>query len=174
MMRLHAWPLCLVRFVPGDFVSQQVDAATGRTWSTRGQVRVLGLPVVSIAEGYRDDLGLMAHELEHVRQFWRGWAIGAVLLLIAATAGLMAGLPDLRWLSLVLPVAVHPMLYGGWGPYRLLSERDAYRAQMMLPDRAGRYLSVGAAAARLLSPSYDLRLTFDDALAVMEGVRRAP
>jgi len=137
MMRVLWWPLCVVRWVPGGYVEQQPDVATGRAWFTRGQVRFFGLPVVLIAENYRNDAGLMAHELEHVAQFWRAWAVGAVLGLMGATWALVAGLPDWRAAAVMLPMTLHPLLYTWVRVYRAACEVWAYREQRMLPDRFG-------------------------------------
>jgi len=166
-MKIHLWPLCLVRWVPGEYLNFTVDTDFGRVWFTRGQVRFMGLPVVSIAQAYSADQGLLAHELEHVGQFWRAWWYGMLVLLISTTVALMAGLPDWRVLSPVLPVTLHPMLYTFSRWYRLRCEAKAYRVQMNYPDRRGDYLSLDAATARLFSPSYDLRLTLAAAVAAM-------
>lgn len=166
-MKIIWWPLCLLRHVPGDYLAKQTDADTGREWFTRAQVRFFGFPMVSVAEGYRSDRGLMEHELEHVSQFWWAWWYGALVMLIAATVALMAGLPDWRWLSLVLPGLLHPALYAFSRWYRLRCEAKAYRAQMDYPDRFGNHLSFEGAAARLFSPAYDLRISFSAAINAM-------
>jgi hypothetical protein len=39
-------------------------------------------PIVWIMEAVKDDAGILAHELEHVRQFWRHGMIVHILLLL--------------------------------------------------------------------------------------------
>lgn len=173
-MRLILWPLCVLCWVPGERVAQHVDAATGLIWLTRGKVIWRGLPIVMVAEGYREDRGLLEHELEHVRQFWAGWFAGGLLLgnlLLLAFAADFA-LPAIGLMALLvvaLPVAAHPGLYTMCCSYRLWAEVAAYRVQMRHPDRHGVCFPIEAAAARLLAPVYALELSAQEALAAIEG-----
>lgn len=48
--------------------------------SAAGCMRVILLPVIFIRPKYRDDAGLYAHELEHVKQALRGLLIAHLLL----------------------------------------------------------------------------------------------
>lgn len=119
--------------------------------------------VIRIRPEYRGDQGLLRHELEHVRQFWRvGLAMTA--LLCAAVFGL-----DLHpaWLISVAAagMSTHDLAYSSSRRYRLWAEVRAYRVQMRYPDATGGYLSATVAAQFLAQPKYRLDLDYPAALA---------
>jgi hypothetical protein len=63
MMKLNVRPLCLIFYRPD--------------LGLRDGLTIYGLakgPVIWIRNDVADDVGVLNHELEHVRQFWRlGW-----------------------------------------------------------------------------------------------------
>lgn len=89
-------------------------------------------PVVRLRPRYEHDRGLLEHELEHVRQFWRMVTSG---LLVAGLCALLAiGLdePGFFALAMVAPIVGalgHNLLYRLVDAYRLWSEVTCYRIQ---------------------------------------------
>ena len=99
-------------------------------------------PVVRIRPKYRDDLGLLRHEVEHVRQWWAAGLIAAVLLALVDPTLAPGGM------------AAHSLLYLTVRPYRLWCEVKAYRVQMQHPDSRGRFLPIERAAEFLMASRY--------------------
>jgi hypothetical protein len=60
-------------------------------------------------------------------------------------------------------------LYSRWQLYRLGAEVEAYRAQRVLPDKRGGFLSLETAAELLALPRYRMGLTREQALAELMG-----
>jgi hypothetical protein len=131
-------------------------------------------PVIFVRANHRDNDALLAHELEHVRQWWVAGLIGAVLgallgavvgwqassyvgLLpavgadpIPAVVGALLGLPAHSWLMLIST------------RYRLWCEIRGYRVQLRHKPAEHRehYRRV---YADMLANSYELGLTPDQA-----------
>lgn len=110
-------------------------------------------PVIRILKKYRGDIGILKHEIEHVRQWW-------VLTVLTAPVFYLID-PMLTGLCM----AAHPALYLAVRQYRLWCEVRAYRIQMRHPDKNGAYLSASGAARRLAVPRYRLNLSVEQALA---------
>ena len=81
---------------------------------------------IVIQPKYKEDNGILQHELTHVKQWYRG------------------GLFISSW------------RYDESRKYRLQCEVEAYKNQMRYPDRNGHYLTVAEAAPKLLWDKYDL------------------
>lgn len=120
-----------------------------------------GAFVVRIRPKYRDDAGLHAHEDEHVRQWYAGVLIGALV------ACVMAYLPGLWLWSAFWPLALiagcflHPLAYL-LPRYRLWAEVRAYRIQLNhYPDDRSRLF------AGFLASKYRLEITPGEALNVI-------
>lgn len=64
-MKFNAFPTAIIRYA---------DPGPGRGGKAQG-------PVITIAPKYRDDEGIHAHELEHVRQWWLTLTVHAWLYL---------------------------------------------------------------------------------------------
>lgn len=89
-------------------------------------------PIIRIRHKYRDDSGILAHELVHVRQWYAGVLIGALL------AALLYWQPfAMPWLAswqgawpmaLIAGVALHPLMTA-IPAYRLWKEVRAYKEQ---------------------------------------------
>lgn len=124
-------------------------------------------PVVCIRPKYRSNLGLHAHEYEHVRQWWASGLTAVALIVASAVA---SGLPSA---SCFAPIgfALHPILYAASRRYRLWAEVRAYRMQMMLPNTDGVRLPIDGAAVRLINPRYRFDLTIDAARAALMRCR---
>lgn len=82
-------------------------------------------PYIAIRPKYRDDMGIHAHELEHVKQWW------VVSLASALAIGLLAyAMLGAEYVGLaLLGFAVHPVAYKLVSEYRLHCEIEAYRQQ---------------------------------------------
>lgn len=120
----------------------------------------------------RGDAGLLQHELEHVRQFWR---LGIPVMIVN---GLVAGWLALQFGSPLLPLqagltvgifslSMHSILYLVSRGYREQAEVDAYRTQMRFPDGKGGQLTLDGAATRLAGDRYKLGITIDQARALL-------
>jgi hypothetical protein len=80
-------------------------------------------PYIRIRPKYKDDKGIHAHEMEHVRQWW--------VLTIFSAFFLLAGAEYLQqplWIA-IASVGVHGLLYTLIPKYRLWCEVQAYKAQ---------------------------------------------
>lgn len=127
-------------------------------------------PRVLIRPWYRDDLGIVHHELEHVRQWWVAGLVVASLIVLALIAAVRFGGLD-EGLAVRIgafwPVAFmsHSLAYRFIRRYRIWAEVKAYREQMCYPDNQGGCLSAQGAAARLMSPRYRTGLSYTQALS---------
>ena len=117
-------------------------------------------PIVVIRTVYleRGDEGIHAHELEHVRQFWTMAASLAIVLLLVLPA-------EWRALGAALPLLAHPLLYRFARSYRLEAEVSAYRVQL---EHQPAGVPVEWAADRLAT-CYDLRISLEDARALLQA-----
>ena len=122
----------MIRFWPPAFVYYTDALPDG----VGGEARAF---IVRIRPVYKDDSGILAHELEHVRQAWCGLLLG------------------------------HALLYQFVRRYRQWAEIRAYREQMCWLRADGAYLSLDDAAWRLTSPRYNLGITIDEARAALKG-----
>jgi hypothetical protein len=108
-------------------------------------------PIIRIRPKYKDDKGIHAHELEHVKQWWIATIVSAVLL----AAGLWHFQQPL--LYAFWSIAVHSMLYKLIPAYRLWAEIDAHRVQL-------KYSPNGLAHfAKRIATKYDLDITAEEA-----------
>ena len=80
-------------------------------------------PVVLIDEAYRDDRGLLVHELTHVQH----WAVLTAL----CSAVLWWLMPyDNVWTQLAISATIYGLLYQIVAPFRLWAEIHCYRRQL--------------------------------------------
>ena len=93
--------------------------------------------VIRIRPRYMNDEGIHRHELEHVKQNWRGLFI------------------------------IHTLLYSFVRQYRLWAEVQAYHQQLRYQNRFGVYMTPDEAAERLASPHYDLGITIERVKAAL-------
>lgn len=92
--------------------------------------------MVRIREKYRNDKGILEHELEHVRQWYRPILGGALITALGSVAMMvqMAGDQTESTLLMILTGAfvgacVHPLLYKFVKKYKLWAEVSAYKVQ---------------------------------------------
>jgi hypothetical protein len=122
-------------------------------------------PWVRILETKRDDAGLLAHELEHVKQFW-----AAVLALVCWLPALWLYVDLDAALLLVLGAAIVALLMHK--RLTLMAEVDAYRVQLKVTTDAVP-LSVAETENRamlfatFISTKYGLSITVTDALKLL-------
>lgn len=125
---------------------------------TRQAGRQIG-PLAIIHPDHAGDLGLIAHEQEHVAQWLGTGMIGAAL---AALGCGLAGAPPFLFAAIVVFgfLGLHHLLYAAVPAYRLWAEVDAYRTQAAwyVDDRRPLF-------ARFIAGRYGLDITADEALA---------
>ncbi len=122
-------------------------------------------PLVLIRPRYRNDVGLHAHEAEHVRQWYIAWAIYiAAVLPVAAALGAGAS-----WLIVLssLGMIAHGALYRFVRRYRAWCEARAYAIQTQHPDAHGQRLLIYDAADMMAASHYDLGITPAHAAAMI-------
>lgn len=164
--RVHWWPLCLMRYTD-DLPAFTVD---GVGYEVAGRMVARGVPLVEVRTAHAADVGLLRHELMHAAQFW--WAAMmciAVAQLLAALAPWPVGVAVCVMVSLVLAPVIDTWLYRNVRRYRLDAEVEAYREQMLWPDKRGGFLSLETAAELLALPRYRLGLTREQARAELMG-----
>ncbi len=116
-------------------------------------------PVIQIRPTHRDDVGLLMHELEHVRQFWLFGLFGVGV----ALALFWAALPPLQAAAAALAgMALHPVLYRLVPRYRLWAEVQAYVQQLAQPGRLTIEL-----AAEFIATQYRLDVSYASALRLL-------
>lgn len=125
---------------------------------TRQAGRQIG-PLAIIHPDYAGDLGLIAHEQEHVAQWLGTGMIGAALAGIGCG---LAGAPPF-WFAAIVAfgfLGLHHALYAAVPAYRLWAELDAYRTQAAwyVDDRRPLF-------ARFLAERYGLGIREAEALA---------
>ena len=82
---------------------------------------------VTIRPKYKDDAGLLRHELTHVQQFWDCLFISMVILLVLFMT--LQVHHEYYWLLLLTP-ATHGIFYATCRSYRFMVEVDAYANQL--------------------------------------------
>ena len=111
--------------------------------------------VVLLKRGYENDSALLAHELTHVKQWWRLVALFAVLSVIA----LQLGYGEWAFPLMVIGGFAHNVL-SRVRAYRKYAEVEAFRAHV----KAGRDIDN---AAENLALNYDLGITEAEAKALL-------
>lgn len=103
---------------------------------------------------------LSAHELEHVRQ----WYVGVALGVFAASCCLLLGLSEWITTSLIAGILVHPLAYMLLKPFRLWAEIAAYRKQLKCyaDDRSALF-------AGYISNDYGLNSSVADAIKKLKS-----
>ena len=111
-------------------------------------------PFVFIRPQYKDDKGLIAHEYEHVHQ----WFLASLLGIPAWILLEWAGLHEYSNLA-VMSIAIHGLFYKFIPAYRLQCEVECYKLQATYykDDRKAQF-------AQFISRDYDLDITPDEAL----------
>lgn len=118
-------------------------------------------PVVIVRPGYEADLGLLAHELYHVSQWWLIGLFGAALVALIGACldlALFGGAMPL-WALCPAGLALNSMLYLLWPSWRGAEEIRAYRVQAQCYPDDRRPLF-----AEFIASSYGLDITAAEAL----------
>lgn len=119
-------------------------------------------PVVRILNKYTGDEGLLAHELEHVSQFWSVSFIS--LIVFSLIAYILGWLEPFRWDVLfnivAASISVHSLGYLFYRPYRYWCEVEAYRVQLKYSTDKERD---GKLFASFIAGSYKLKTTEEEA-----------
>lgn len=151
-MKINRRPLALILTTDRTLKSSQAGTTHG--------------PVVVIRPGYEADHGLLAHELAHVRQFWR---YGLAALLVIAGTGLLGAVVMIAGIEIplhafaLLGLLLNPALYALWPEWRFVDEVAAYRAQAnFYPDDRRRLF------AHFIATRYDLDISEDEAFAELQ------
>ena len=120
--------------------------------------------VVLIRKGWENDVGLLMHEMMHVKQAAAATVVGALLgYIVEAELGLDAVLN-----GALAGLIVWELAYKFIRRVRLFAEVQAYTEQMQYPDRKGNNMTLETAAWRLYGggkDTYGLGLTMEQAQA---------
>jgi hypothetical protein len=108
-------------------------------------------PIIRIRPKYKDDKGIHAHELEHVKQWWIATIVSAVLL----AAGLYHFQEPL-W-GAIGSIGTHGLLYKLIPAYRLWAEVQAHKVQLQYSPTALSHF------AKRIATKYDLDITAEEA-----------
>jgi hypothetical protein len=114
-------------------------------------------PVVRIRPKYRDDKGLHAHELEHVKQWWIATILSAALI----AAGLYHFQEPL-W-GAIGSIGVHGLLYKLVPAYRLWCEVQAHKVQAEYSPQSIAFF------AQRIATMYGLNITAEEAEQRLRG-----
>ena len=108
---------------------------------------------------YKDDVGLIAHEYTHVKQWYTGFAFG---LSLVALMYLISGREDYAYYAFCVSPFWKGLLYTFVKPCRLYLEVQAFAKQISVsPDEHREYYI--KAYAKSLAESYDLSVSEEDA-----------
>lgn len=122
--------------------------------------------IVRIKPKYKNDVGIHKHEYTHVVQFWRASVISCLVI------GIICYLFHLQFFYIIASFAIHSILYTIFRPYRMYAEAQAYANQAMPfhPEKASDD-QLKLMAWRLSLPQYDLCITSDHALVIINQYR---
>lgn len=120
-------------------------------------------PVIRIRPKYKNDAGLHAHEMEHVRQWYVFVALGALVSALLRFAPSLATYAAWWQLPAILSISVHSLAYLLLPSYRLWAEVQAYVLQ------AGYYPDDRRALfAQYIASNYKLDVTVQQVMAIFK------
>jgi hypothetical protein len=125
---------------------------TVKDYKYKGNTRAF---VITLNEKYKDDKGLLAHEVEHVKQWY--FVFFTSFLLISFLFNPLVALP--------FSLLVWPFLYGGIPLFRKWSEVFAFRKTIEHSEDKEKALR---SSAKKLSSGYNLKLTYDEAVSLLK------
>jgi hypothetical protein len=107
---------------------------------------------IAIRPKYKDDRGIHAHELEHVKQWW------LTTILAAAIIGAICYRTGYSYAYMGLSLVVYQLLYATIPAVKLHCEVDAYKQQLKhyADDRTARF-------AKFIAEKYGLKITAEEA-----------
>jgi hypothetical protein len=114
-------------------------------------------PYIRIRPKYKDDKGLLAHELEHVKQWWIATILSAILI----AAGLYHFQEPLY--GAIGSIGVHGILYKLIPAYRLWCEVQAHKVQAKYSPHAI------ALFAKRIATKYDLNISTEEAEKLLKN-----
>lgn len=141
--------------VPVKFTDNMADNTAGYA---RG-------PLIRLRPRYVDDRGLLEHELEHVRQYWR-WVLGGLFSAGVLCAAAFYSGEDFLYSLVMFPIVVgflgHALSYSRSKAYRFWSEVTCYRIQAAYyeDDRCPLF-------AQFIACDYNLDVTEEAALEAL-------
>jgi len=115
---------------------------------------------ILIKPEYSNDEGLYQHELTHIHQWI---SLSLLPFLIGVTIGYVYEEYLYFITGFFIGISLHPLFYKFITSYRMYTELEAYKVQMLYPDKSGNRLSSENAAYRLSLQQYDLGITFEQA-----------
>lgn len=118
-------------------------------------------PFIFIHQDYRSDKGILAHEVEHVKQWWFG-----VLIFVVAGLAVFGAVGDATLGAVVAGngLHIHSLCYGGIRPYRQWCEVVAYKKQLSVyGPKASKTFAINA-----LADKYRLNITRQEAARLLE------
>jgi hypothetical protein len=104
-------------------------------------------PYVRIRPKYKDDKGLHAHEMEHVKQWWVATILSAIVLL-----ALLGHFQEPLW-GAIGSIGTHGLLYKLIPAYRLWCEVQAHKVQLKHSPHALSHF------AKRIATKYSLNVT---------------
>lgn len=126
-------------------------------------------PFIFLREKYRNDSGIIAHEMQHVHQWWAVLAAYLILLCLSLfiyASGDVFSSGSVHLFITFAPVCVgaHNVLYIAFPAYRLWSEADAYATQLLhyRDDRSVLF-------AWFIATRYGLKITQQKALEAIKA-----
>jgi hypothetical protein len=143
-MRFNLWPLALI------FTVDSMSPNNGGTANG---------PVVRILKKYTNDTGIVAHELEHVKQFW-SIALPATVLFYALTVFF-----NVEPLYAMLGISIHSLLYMVVKPYRYWCELKAYAVQLQHSDNKEKDVALFGS---FIAEYYNLKVTREEATVALK------
>jgi hypothetical protein len=113
---------------------------------------------IAIRPKYKDDKGIHAHELEHVKQWWITTILAAVII------GAICYRTGYSYAYMGFSVSVFQILYSVIPWFKLMCEVECYKEQMKhySDDRAPLF-------AKFISEKYNLNVTQQHALNLLRG-----
>lgn len=115
--------------------------------------------IIRINPDKKDDKALLAHEIEHVKQ----WYTGLILSLIPASYCVLNSLYEWAFLSVAIGASFHGLIYKFIPKYRLWCEVQAYKKQLeLLPD------GLEERVAEIITTDYNLDITQQEALRLLK------
>ncbi len=119
-------------------------------------------PVILIKPNYIDDVGLLQHELNHVKQFWFPVLLSVIPFI--AVLFIEETFNSLYLLIIYVGTLIHSLLYRFASKYRLWSEVQSYRIQA---NYYANKLEKIKKFAIFISTKYQLKISVEEALILL-------
>lgn len=123
-------------------------------------------PIIRIDKRYKDDEGLLTHELVHVKQWFTLFLMGVLAALIMYFAPTSID-PSFWWVPVLIGSALHGLMYKFYKGYRLWCEVQAYKEQALYYSDDRRELFAG-----FIAEHYNLGISKEQAYLDLNGVNK--